>query len=136
LPGTDSHRRRNSSRIPQSLRGYPVLTVAAMEITSQHAEAESQGSWACVKKRFFLYRVALGSAYITEGHPEDSPPIEADFADTHSAIRNRTAVPTGMTPNSVTIELFVETAFDSVFLENLRQCSHIIVPRFPNLTAA
>src|SRR5205807_8173675 len=50
----DVHRLGERSRIAQRLRGYPVLTIRAVEVAAQHAEGQSIGSWKRVEEWLLL----------------------------------------------------------------------------------
>src|SRR6266478_945568 len=107
LRGRDAHRADNSSGVAQGLRGHPILAIAAVQITSEHAEAVSQCPWMSMEERLFLYGVALDAADIAPGHKQSSVPVVANLANSRLAVWNLATVPAGKTPHPVPVELFI-----------------------------
>src|SRR5439155_25788849 len=67
--------------VTQGLAGEPVLTVAAMQVTAQHAEGQGVAARVDMEKRLLFHRVALQTADVTERHLELTAFVEADLAD-------------------------------------------------------
>src|ERR1700721_2686088 len=88
-------RRRDSVWIAQSLGGDPVLTVRAVQIAAEHAEAVGERSRISVEEWLLLDGIALHSGNVTPGNVELAAVIEADFADAGLSIGNGAAVAAG-----------------------------------------
>jgi hypothetical protein len=108
------------------LRCYPVLTVGAVQIAAQHAEAVGEGSGTSVEKWFLLDWIALGSGGVSPGDIERSAAIEADFADAGLTIGDGAAMSAGETAHSVVGELLVEggVCFADLLVENGAEGGH------------
>src|SRR5689334_19669528 len=63
----DLEGRRNGTRITESLRGNPVLTVSAMQVATQHAEAVGERAGISVKERLLLDGIALHASGVSPG---------------------------------------------------------------------
>src|SRR5215475_12756182 len=85
-------RRRQGVRIPQSLRGHPVLAVRAVEVAAQHSKAHRQGSRQCMEEGFLFDRIELKSADIPVGHEQLASAIESDATNAVESIEDDTAV--------------------------------------------
>lgn len=94
-------RNSDGARISESLRGNPVLTVAAMIVTTEHAKAQSLRSRQGMEEWFLLNGVALQCRNISKGDIKSTPFIEADFADAWQAFQNDAAVSASKTAKAV-----------------------------------
>ena len=102
-------RRRDGTGIAQSLRRHPVLTIGAVKIAAEHAEAVRESAGIGVEERFLFNRVALGSGGVSPGDVEGSSAVVADFTDTGLAFGDGTAMSTGEAAYAVVVEFFVES---------------------------
>ena len=87
---------RDGVRIPQGLRGHPVLAVGTVEVAAQHAEAVGQRARPGVEERLLLDRVALHAADVA---PRDVELAVADvphLADAQGPFGNRALVAAGV----------------------------------------
>ena len=64
--GIDVARRSAGDRIAQCLRRHPVLTVAAVQVASEHAETECERARVGMEERLLLDRIALHAADISK----------------------------------------------------------------------
>ena len=85
--GRDIERGRDSIGIAQSLRSNPVLTVAAVEVASQHAEAIGESARMGVEERLLFDGIALQSGGVSPGDVERAAAVEADLAYAGLAFR-------------------------------------------------
>jgi hypothetical protein len=123
--GRDAHRAGHSGGVAQGLRGHPILAIAAVQITAEHAEAVSQCPWMSMEEGLFLYGVALDAADVAPGHKQGSTPVVTNPANTRLAVWDLATVPAGKTPHPVAVELFVQFALANVFMNDFAQCTHM-----------
>src|SRR3972149_206318 len=86
------HRRGYRLRVSESLRGEPILTIAAVEIASEHAERQSIRPRQGVEERFLLDGIALQRPHVAPGDPERPPFIEAHLTDSQPSLGNEASV--------------------------------------------
>ena len=101
-------RRSHGVRIAQSLGCDPVLTVGAVQVAPQHAEAVGERSGMGVEERFLFDWVALGSGGVSPGDVERAAAIEADFADSGLAFGDGAAMSASEAAHAIVVELLVE----------------------------
>ena len=82
-------------RVAQCLRGEPVLAVAAVEITAEHAEGEGDGPGQEVVEGFFLDRVGVETGDIAPGDAQLPAVVEAHLADAAPTRTDQAAVGAG-----------------------------------------
>jgi hypothetical protein len=121
LPGRRLLRRRNGGRIAKRLGRDPVLAVTAVEVASEHAEAEGERPGARVEERFLLDGIALNAADVPEGHPESSSAVEPDLAYARRSIGNRAPMTTRVAPYPFSLQPIVKLTLYGLFREYLRQ---------------
>ena len=90
------------------MRRHPVLTIGAVKVAAQHAEAIGESAGIGVEKWFLLDRVTLGAGGVSPWNVEGAAAVVADFADAGLAFGDGTAVATGVTADPAAIEFFVE----------------------------
>jgi hypothetical protein len=95
-----------------------------MEIAAQHPEAIRESARIGVKKRLLLDGIALHAAYVAPGNVEGATLVVANLANPGLALRNRTAVSTGVAVDTVAIELLVQLTFAHVLVDDLAQSGH------------
>ncbi len=100
----DVSRWRDRLRIAQCLRCHPVLTIRAVEIAAEHAEAVGQRARVGVKERLLLDGIALHAADVTPWHEEPAATVKPHFAHAHRALGNRALVATGVAAQTATLE--------------------------------
>src|SRR5580704_319890 len=124
--GRGLERKRDGAGIAQSLRRHPVLTIGAVQIAAQHAEAEGESAGKRVKKWLLLDRVALGSGSVTPGDVECAAAVVADFAYAGLAFRDGTAMAAGEAAHAVVVELVVKSGIGlaNSLVENTAQGGH------------
>jgi hypothetical protein len=101
-------RRGNCIRISQSLRGDPVLTVSAVQIASQHAEAVGEGAGMSVEEWLLFNGIALHPGGVAPRHVKSAAAVVANFAYAGLAIRNRAAMTAGKTADAIVVQFFVK----------------------------
>ena len=99
-------RRRDGRRIAKRLRRHPVLTVRAVEIAAEHAEAVRERARMGVEERLLLDRIALDAADVAPRHLQGSTFVESNFADAGRALRYRALMATRVAAQTVPCELF------------------------------
>ena len=106
--------------VAQSLRCDPVLTIGAVKVAAEHAEAVGERAGMSVKERFFFDGVALGAGGVSPGDVERAAAVVADFADAGLAFGDGTAVSAGEAAGAVVLELLVESGigFADALVEN------------------
>jgi len=92
-----------------------------MQIAAQHAEAVGKRSGIGVKKRLFLYWVALNSADVSPGHVKFAALIKANFAHTCLAFRNGAAVTASEATNAVAFDRFVQVTFTDLLVQDFTE---------------
>jgi len=112
--------------IAQSLRCYPVLTIGAVQIAAQHAEAVGECSGMGVEKWLFLDGIALGAGGVSPGYVERAAAVVADFADAGLAFGDGAAMSAGETAHVVVGELLVQggIGFVDSLVENGAEGGH------------
>ena len=118
LPRAPRVRRRAGDRVAKRLRCDPVLAVAAMQIAPEHPEAVCQASWICVKERLFLDLGRTGHPP-PPGHPQVTPVVVANFADTERPVWNGTTVSACDAPQSVRVDPLVQLSLPGEPTEGL-----------------
>jgi len=119
-------RQRNGVRIAQSLRRDPVLTVSAMQIAAEHAEAVGESARIGVEERLLLDGIALHAGRVSPGDVELAAAIEADFADSGLTVGDGTTVAAGEAADAVVAEIFDQAriGFADSLVENVAQGGH------------
>src|SRR5215475_6132579 len=127
-------RGRHCVRIPQGLRGHPILAVRAVKVASKHSKAHRQGSRQSMEERFLFDRIELKGANIAMGHEQLASTIESDAADAVEPVEDDAAVSASKASQLAVFEALVQVAFDCVGFKNILECrrsgSHKIC--FPN----
>src|SRR5262245_20014122 len=100
-------RRRYGVRIPQRLRGHPILAIRAVKVASEHPKAHRQRSRQCMKERFFFHGIELKCADITVRHEQFASTIEPDTTDPVEPIENHTAMSASEASQLAAFEAFV-----------------------------
>src|SRR4030095_15272264 len=100
-------RRRYSVRIPQRLRGYPILAIRAVKVASEHPKAHCQRSRQCMKERFFFHRIELKGADITVRHEQLASTIEPNATDPVEPVENHAAMSAREASQLAVFEAFV-----------------------------
>jgi hypothetical protein len=95
-----------------------------MEITAKHSKAIGQCARIRVKEGLLLDGIALHSAHVAPGNKERAALVIADLANSRLAVRDRTAVPTGIAANPVPIELFVQVTLTDVAVNDVAKSGH------------
>ena len=125
LARRDSPEIQRRAEVAQGLRRDPVLAVSAVQVATQHAEAERARSRQGVKERLLLDGVGVQRAHIAVRHVELAAPVVAHLADAREAGRNRTTVAAGIAPHAPRIQRFVEFPFADLLRELLSHGLHI-----------
>ena len=124
--GRGFERRGDGGGIAQSLRRHPVLTIGAVQIAAQHAEAVGERAGMGVEERFLFDRVALGSGGVSPGYIERAAAVVADFADSGLAFGDGTTMSAGEAAHAIVFELLVERGigFADLLVENSAEGGH------------
>src|SRR5207253_10910345 len=93
LLGRDVPEHDASGFVAQRLRREPVLTIPAVEVTTQHAECERVASGQAMEEGLFLGGIALQCGDVARRRVERSVFIESHFADPTTAWLDQTAMP-------------------------------------------
>src|SRR5271163_4014996 len=101
--GIGFQRRGDGVRVAQGLRGYPVLTVGAMQIAAKHSETVGQGSGVRVEEGLLFDWVTLHSRDVAPGGVERAFAVEADFTDSGLAFGDGAAVAAGVAADSIAV---------------------------------
>ena len=108
-------------RIAQHLRRHPVLTVAAVEVAAEHAEAVGERAGPGMEERLLLDRIALHAANVAVRHAEPPAVVEADLADADGTVWQRAAVSARGAAQPSVGERFDELTFVRLTREQLSQ---------------
>lgn len=100
--------------------GLRRKTIAAMEITSEHAETQGAHTGHGVEEGFFLDGVILQRADVTGRDKEFASFIKTDPADAGLALRNRAPVAAGKTADPPIGHLFIKLAFFRILSQHFR----------------
>jgi len=119
-------RRRDSVGIAESLRRYPVLTIGAVKIAAQHAEAVGESAGMGVKKWFLLDGIALGSGGVSPRNIERAAAVVADFAHAGLAFGDGAAMSAGEATHALVVELLVKSGIGlaDALVENSAEGGH------------
>jgi hypothetical protein len=101
------------------LGGYPVLTVSAVKIASQHSEAVGEAARVGVEKRLLFDGIALHATHVSPRDIELATAIEADFANAQLPFGYRTAVSAGIAADTVAIKFLVEVSLADVLVQEI-----------------
>ena len=142
VPGLDQLRQGARARIAESLRGEPVLAVAAVVVAAEHAEGEGLGSGQGVEERLLLHRVELEGRHVAEGNAQRPRVVEADPADTFATRRDDAAMAAGHATDAALGKHFDQLSRTREACESLaeiagrheRHLHFILRPRLPGLT--
>ena len=106
--------------------GNPVLTVSAMEVATQHAEAVGERSGISMEERLLLDGVALHAGGVSPRDIEFATAIEADLADSGLTVGDRAAVAAGEAAHAIVSERLDEgrISFADSLVENVAQGGH------------
>jgi hypothetical protein len=85
--------------IAKGLRRHPVLTVAAVQITAEHAEAVRKCAGVHVKKRLLLDRIALHAANVAPRRMQRPTSVEPHLAHPDCAVGNAALMTAGVAAN-------------------------------------
>jgi hypothetical protein len=108
------------------LRCYPVLTIGAVEIAAEHAEAVGERSGTGVEEWFLFDWVALSAGSVSPGDVERAAAVVADFADSGLAFGDGTAMSTSEAAHAIVVELLDERGigFADLLVENGAEGGH------------
>jgi hypothetical protein len=81
-----------------------------MKTASEHAETQRGRARKSVEEGFLLDGIALQSVDISIGNAQRSLVIEPDFTDTGKSGGNRAPMSAGETPDTISVQRFVQFA--------------------------
>src|SRR5262249_1608662 len=124
-------RGRDRFGIAQRLRRHPILTISAVKIAAEHAEAVSQRSGISVEERLLLDGIALHASHVSEGDVEFAAAVEADFAYAGLAFGNRAAMSAGEATDAIAIKRLAEVGIGlaDARIEEVAQSGHTSILR-------
>src|SRR6266699_1456609 len=82
--------------------------IAAVQVTTEHAEGERVGAGKGVKERLLLDRVALQGSHVSPGNHERAAAVVADLADAPQALFDQAAVGARVAADLIVRQLLVE----------------------------
>ena len=82
----------------------PVLTIRAVQVASEHAEAIGKGTRNGMEEGLLLDRIALDSANVSPGDIELAAAVVANLADTGLAFGDRALVSAGVAAQAIAVE--------------------------------
>ena len=100
-------RKRYRVRIPQRLKGHPILAIQAVKVASEHPKAQRQRSRQCMEEGFFFDWIELKGADITVRDEQLASTIEPDATDPVEPIENHAAMSASEASQLAVFEAFV-----------------------------
>ena len=94
-----------------------------MQIAAEHAEGQRIRTRQGVKERLLLGRIALQSRNVIDGHAQVSVFIEANFADAALAGLYQAAMPAGVAPQRLILQMLgkLRRAFGGHLVQNFSE---------------
>ena len=117
---------RHRRRIAQRLRRDPVLTVAAVQVAAEHAEAVGEAARPGVEERLLLDGIALHAGDVSPRDLQDAVVVVTNLADADRAGRDPAVVTAGMALDPAVGRAVVDLAFTSAHRQQLAQAGHVI----------